>query len=425
MNILLTGTRHTVAVDLARDFKVAGNKVFSAETQEKPITAYSNAIDKHFVVPPPRLDEEGFVAALIDICQKEKIDLLYPVLEEILYVSKHKDAILEACPGLSIMADDFDKLVALHNKRTFYEMVTKLGIKTPITREITSQAQLEEYLDADPSKKFVLKPVYSRYAMGTRVMSAADKPQGLDFKDTQWILQDFIPGDLACLYCFAEKGTLKFHIAYHNGFRPKKGGGFEVVNFLEPLVEDEALVAAAKKIIEAYNFSGNISFDFIHAEKGFSDAAVAKSEAPVSEETGVPGDEKNASLVGRTASDSEKKDGSGSYYILECNPRITGGFHILRENNMFELMFSQEPVTPETLIKRRYQFLSFANALMFQKYSFEYLKALFTYPDVLFRVGDMRPWYCQLGIIKLAVEDAKRYGITADEGAVYDIAWMG
>lgn len=382
MNILLTGTRHTVAVDLARDFKSAGNRVFSAETQEKPITAYSNAIEKHFVVPAPRFDEEGFIAALIDICQKEKIDLLYPVLEEILYVSKLKDAILKACPGLTIMADDFDKLVALHNKQTFYETVTKLGIKTPFTREITSQAQLEEYLDAEPSKKFVLKPVYSRYAMGTKVVSAADKPQELDFKDTQWILQDFIPGDLACLYCFAEEGTLKFHIAYHNGFRPKKGVGFEVVNFLEPLEEDEALVAAAKKIIETYNFSGNISFDFIHKS-------------------------------------------SDDYYILECNPRITGGFHILRENNMFELMLGQEPVFSEALVKRRYQFLSFANALMFQKYSFGYLRALLTFPDVLFRARDMRPWSCQLGIIKLAVEDAKRYGITADEAAVYDIAWMG
>ncbi len=425
MNILLTGTRHTVAVDLARDFKSAGNRVFSAETQEKPITSYSNSIEHHYVVPSPRFDEEGFVAALIDICQKEKIDLLYPVLEEILYVSKHKDAILEACPGLSIMADDFDKLVALHNKHTFYETVTKLGIKTPFTQEITSQAQLEEYLDAEPSKKFILKPVYSRYAMGTKVVSAADKPQELDFKDTQWILQDFIPGDLACLYCFAEKGTLKFHIAYHNGFRPRKGGGFEVVNFLEPLEEDEALIVAAKKIIEAYNFSGNISFDFIHAEKSFSDAAVAKSEVHVSEENGVPVDEKNASLAENTSSYSEKKDGLGSYYILECNPRITGGFHILRENNMFELMFGKEPAASKALVKRRYQFLSFANALMFQKYSFGYLRALLTYPDVLFRAGDMRPWYCQLGIIKLAVEDAKRYGITADEAAVYDIAWMG
>lgn len=461
MNILLTGTRHTVAVDLARDFHRAGNKVFSAETQNKPITSYSSAIEKHFVVPSPRFEEDGFIAALIKICQEQKIDMLYPVLEEIIYVAKHREELLNACPGLTIMADDFDKLIALHDKLSFYETVCELGIQTPHTTEITSKDQLLDILNKNPDKKYVLKPVYSRYAMGTRIVSAQDagsdsqNPErgkaldALDFRETRWILQDFIEGNLVCLYCFADEGRIIFHIAYHNGYTSKKDDGFEVVNFLEPYDDDSALVAAAEKIIAHYNFTGNISFDFIHAPSqehpGEFRAAFADTNTNIDSNTNT-NTSTNSNI--NTNSSTNSNINTNTNFILECNPRITGGFHILRENNMFHLMVRgkndthltesihektndgesdglRTPRTPLVLKKHPYQFLCFCNALAINKYSFGYIKALLAYQDALFRIGDLKPWLFQLSILQETLAQAQQYGITPDEAAVYDISWMG
>lgn len=56
MNILLTGTRHTVAVDLARVFHKNGHKVFSADTTPRVLTSFSSSVEKHVVVPSPRFE---------------------------------------------------------------------------------------------------------------------------------------------------------------------------------------------------------------------------------------------------------------------------------------------------------------------------------------------------------------------------------
>lgn len=93
---------------------------------------------------------------------------MYPVLEEIIYVAKHKDEIEQAVPGLTVFCEDFETLLSFHDKLTFYKTMTELGIKTPKMVGITSKEQLREELEHHQSQKFILKPIFSRCALETR-----------------------------------------------------------------------------------------------------------------------------------------------------------------------------------------------------------------------------------------------------------------
>ena len=77
-NILLTGGRAPVTLELARLFSGAGHRVFVADSLPHHLCSYSRSVFKNFLVPPPRFDPTGFIDALVDIIETEKIDLLIP-----------------------------------------------------------------------------------------------------------------------------------------------------------------------------------------------------------------------------------------------------------------------------------------------------------------------------------------------------------
>jgi short-subunit dehydrogenase involved in D-alanine esterification of teichoic acids len=59
-NILLTGGRAPVTLDLARAFHRAGHTVFMAESLRGHLSQPSNAVKAHFVVPAPRQELRRF-----------------------------------------------------------------------------------------------------------------------------------------------------------------------------------------------------------------------------------------------------------------------------------------------------------------------------------------------------------------------------
>lgn len=378
MNILITYSRHNVALDLARNFGKHGHKVYLADSIKKTFASYSSYVEKSFLVPSARFDESGFISELINIIKQCDIDILFPTLEEIFYISRNKEKILDSCPNVRILADDLTKLLQLHDKYNFYNTVKELDILTPDTFAIKNKNELLQIVNSSKDKRYVLKPVFSRFGVQSKIIDSQTNFDDIDFVDTKWILQEYIEGELVCSYSYAENGKIKFHVAYNNGHTKIKNG-FGASTFVNPFEREQEILDIISKIVKLYNFNGNISFDFI--------------------------------------------EHNNQFYIIECNPRITSGVHILRKNNLFDLLFTDN--IPKNIDKRRCHLL-INNLFNFKSYSFDYCKKLFSYPDAIFDIKDMKPFlFGQFIEINQFRKEAKRYGCPFLTAFSYDVEWNG
>ena len=84
-NILISGGKMTKALQLARSFYAAGNRVVLIETDKYWLTGhrFSRAVDAFYTVPAPQKDPEAYIKALVSIAKKENIDVYIPVCSPI------------------------------------------------------------------------------------------------------------------------------------------------------------------------------------------------------------------------------------------------------------------------------------------------------------------------------------------------------
>ena len=99
MRILLTGGRAPATLDLARILGRHTSEIFLAESLPFSISSFSRYIKKNYRVPPPRQEAEAFAQHLLEIVQKEEIDLIIPTCEEIFTVLAYED-LLRPCTSI-------------------------------------------------------------------------------------------------------------------------------------------------------------------------------------------------------------------------------------------------------------------------------------------------------------------------------------
>jgi len=350
MKILFTGARAPATLELVRNFGKNGWTVHAADSLTPALSEFSKYTNFFHRINSPRHNESLFVADLIEIINVNKIDVLFPTCEETFWISKNKNKILAGC-NTQIICDDIEKLSLLHNKYRFMEFVKTEGILSPETFLYGGENIL--------NKKAVIKPVFSRF--GEDVIIAGEM-EGDNRSKGQHILQEFIEGENVCSYGFADNGILKFNVCYKSPFKTQKP-----FTAFEPFA-CEAINETVSKIVQVLNFTGNISFDF------------------------------------------RKKD--EQYYIIECNPRITSGIHIIRENHFAEVFFNAY----ETILTCKVQL--FIPTLMTNY-------RLTVYKDIVFDLHDIKPFMKQLSCLLKIYSTARKHKVSLTKATVFDIEWNG
>lgn len=276
--ILLTGGRAPVTLELARLFSRQGHTVFVAESMRFPITRFSRAVERHFLVPSARFETDQYVRSIEEIISTHNINLFIPTCEEVLYASK-----VVAPTSCVVWQDSFARLHELHNKWLFVQLVAGLNLAVPHTEYIESREQLESIL-ATQCNPVILKPVYSRFATSTVLakpkvsVSTAVVPT----KRYPWVLQEYIDGEHFCTYSLAQNGDLLAHATY----QPQERWGMGASTVFEN-VQDITIEEWVEKFVKKINFTGQIAFDFIRSKDGI-------------------------------------------LYPIECNPRTTSGAHLFQ-----------------------------------------------------------------------------------------------
>jgi hypothetical protein len=280
MNILVTGARAPISADIVRVLAGLGHRVWTADSMLVPIGRFAQKSSGHIWLPAPRKDFAAFAAKLVDICERLNIDRIIPTSEEVFWLAG-VEGLPASCQGFF---PSLDILGQLHNKHTFAELAQSIGYGADENHLFTSTAQLDAFARREDLTRYVLKPVYSRFASEVMISPIPELIGHIQpTEQAPWLAQTRVQGEEVCLYNVAVDGELILHTAYRPALRAGKGASV----YFEPEVDDELLELSAD-FVAATRFTGQISFDVIRARQGI--------------------------------------------VALECNPRGTSGVHLAAQN---------------------------------------------------------------------------------------------
>jgi len=375
-NILLTGGRSPAALELARAFHRAGHVVCMAESLRGHLSAPSRSIAQNFLVPPPRQQTAAYLDALNEIVSRQRIDMVIPVNEETFYVAMGRDRL----PAFTV---PIDTLRTLHNKWDFTFYAASLGLSVPDSILVQTR---DDLLSAYARwRRLVLKPAYSRFASRTLILPTLNQAfSTLTFDPVSpWVAQEFVHGAQICTYSVVHRGHISAHAAYRSELTAGQGATVAFQHLDHP-----AAFEWVRTFVEATQFTGQISFDFI-------------------------------------------EDTQGAVTALECNPRATSGVHLLVSHPRFADSFLDPEIpliTPDgsnsSMLSTAMLVYALPEALRKKKFK-RWLETFTHSRDVLFDVHDPWPACLQGRSILHYVNLARQHGISPLQASTFDIEWNG
>ena len=187
VNILLCSIGRRV--ELARLFKQAyqrtGIKGKIVGFDINPTAPALWEVDKPYIVP--RLNTPEYLPALIDICRKEQINLILPLIDyDIPVLAQNKTAIEETNATVCVIPEEMVSVV--NDKWATYQFFTQLGVKTP-------KSWLPETLNNETlSYPLFIKPRQGSASQHTfKVNNQRELEFFIDYGPDP-IIQEFIPG---------------------------------------------------------------------------------------------------------------------------------------------------------------------------------------------------------------------------------------
>ncbi|WP_141733111.1 hypothetical protein [Oligoflexus tunisiensis] len=301
--ILLTSGRVPSALELARSLARAGCYVVVADSYPTFLCQGSRAVARSYVVPPPRLQPASYELAIIDIIQREKIDLLVPASEEVLYLATFADEIKKHC---AFFFTDAELLLQCHHKQNFNDMAHAMGLPVPDSTPLVKDSRVVQKLVQDD---YVLKRCYSRGGQRVIFAQAGTDPQSCDVPlDGSWLIQKRIAGETLCSFSVVQKGRVMKTQLY----RPSVTLGSIGVVFQS--IRDERIEQWIETFVRTSAYHGFLSFDF-------------------------------------------QRTSTGEVLALECNPRITSGIHLFHPDVLAQAILNPERPLPQKAARTRAQII--------------------------------------------------------------------
>lgn len=248
----------------------------------------------------PMAKEPEFISAMVELCKEEEVDLLVPVVTRELIVLAQNRKKIES-NGTRVAVMEKETLRIANNKGLLFQKLEENDIEVPSYRITKTVLEIKEAMDeiSQNGVGVVVKPVEGNGSRGVRIVdkqrSAFDsffssKPDGMNISQEELLrilsekehlpqdmmVMSFLPGKEYSVDIVARDGQVLVAVCRV---------GLQVVssNQTSSMVVDEPeIVELCTRVVGLLRLSGNIGFDL-------------------------------------------KEDENGKAYILEINPRLTGG----------------------------------------------------------------------------------------------------
>lgn len=282
MRALITSSRNTFALDIARKLGSGGHYVVAADTYHGAIGSHSKFLAAHALVASPRFETDQFMADVLELIEVHNLDIIIPTFEEAFYLAARAHELPE---GVQLFTGSFDKLAQLHDKGSFERLVKRSSVPIPETAVVTNRDELLAAIDRFGA--YFARAAYSRGGVGllTNTGPLAGKMSVDDCHptpDQPWLVQPFVDGPMICTYSIVVNGRVTAQCTYS---APEQWAHSTGIAFLAQ--DSSVTLKYTQQLIDALDptYTGQLSFDFVNHK--------------------------------------------GELYAIECNPRPTNGVVLL------------------------------------------------------------------------------------------------
>lgn len=370
---LITLGRLPKALAIARALKLAGWQVLVAEPFKLHIARVSRSVDACLRVPAPNDDPTAYRAALLDIINTHRVELVVPVSEETHHVLPLRADLPD---GVRLLGPDFADYQHLANKHSFQRRAADRGLTVPATAELAS----EQAKTLIASTAVVLKPAVGCSGIGVQYLKQGDSLPDATTADNT-LVQRYVEGEPISTLSFVRDGQLLSTQVY----RGRIFSGSVAVCFerFDPAARIKEWVAT---FLTDLHFTGFVAFDFIV------------------DQSGVP-------------------------WGLECNPRLTSGIHFMELSSVGALLTEPSAAAPSESAYPRWQWaystLTEAYGALFRgefKRFADYRRLLFSSRDTVWLRSDPLPFLLMTPLSWPILWPAIRHGLSLGEACQRDIA---
>lgn len=263
--VLLTGGKMTKALALARLFHQAGHRVVLVESAKYRFTGhrFSRAVDAFHCVP--EATDPGYVDAVLDVAQRERVDVFVPVSSPAASVPDARAGELLA-PHCDVVHGPTPLVAELDDKFAFSRLAAVVGLSVPDCHRITDPRQVEEF-DFPEDRSYILKRVaynpvgrmdLTRLSRDTRARNA-ELARALPISaEDPWVLQEFIEGREYCTHSTVRDGEIRVYgCCESSAFQVNYGH-----------VDQPEIRRWVEQFVRALRLTGQVSFDFIVGADG-------------------------------------------------------------------------------------------------------------------------------------------------------------
>jgi predicted ATP-grasp superfamily ATP-dependent carboligase len=264
MRVLVTGARTYYSLAAIRRLGRAGHQVTAADWHPHSLGFYSRYTQERWVCPPLQQGAEAFVGALAEYLRGHPHDVVLPLYEEALALSKHA-RLLAGLARLPLAG--YGAMLRFHDKAAAYRFAGEHGVPVPHWRMLGDEA-------CDLPFPIVLKVPQSSSAVGVakvatpaelpavreRLLAAHGLPPAMPL-----IAQEFVAARQLCSLSFAWRGEPKGTLVYRNLCEfPDRGGA----GIARESLRHEAIERQVDALLRASGWHGTIGFDFLEGADG-------------------------------------------------------------------------------------------------------------------------------------------------------------
>ncbi len=221
-NVLITGARAPVALELARSFAAAAYAPHLADGAPSLMASWSRAATQVHRYASPRFHKAAFRRDMVALVERLDPVIIVPTCEEVFHLAV-------AAPELGfadrLFAPDFETLRTLHGKSSFAAACKAIGVPAPATWKLAGADPMPDA--AAFARGLVFKPEYSRFA--TRTLIRASPQAAAQIKPSPaepWAVQNFVAGREMCFYAVCRAGALTAFSAYEPAWRLDGGASY-------------------------------------------------------------------------------------------------------------------------------------------------------------------------------------------------------
>ncbi len=284
INVLLTGAGAPGAPSIIKCLRKNGEReirLVGVDMNEK--SNGRRLVDVFYQVPAAK--DEHYIDAVAEICEKEKIDVIMPlVTRELLKYAQHREFFAER--GIVLSVDDSEILKIINNKANLLVKMRELGMETPAFQVVETADELEKavYELGYPNNAVCVKGAEGNGSRGVRIIDPNkslydlffnEKPTSMyiSFRELMGVIREkesiprmlvmeYLPGQEYGVDALCDRGRVLCMAGRYN----------YAVNSSIPqgciLEARDEPFAIASEIIEKLGVSGNINFDFIYDKNG-------------------------------------------------------------------------------------------------------------------------------------------------------------